>query len=224
LCEENIFNLFYLNHYMAKKVLSGFQAEKFLSKYLPVSIAQLVSSLKEIKIKVPLVLKIISKDALHKSDIGGVKIIKSQSEIKTAFNELMQIVKKRRINLEGIMVQKFAEGERLIIGIKKDPVFNHVILFGLGGIFTEVLDDTSIRKCPISIKDANEMISELKASKIFSGFRGKTLALPVLKKALVSVSKIPEKHKDLSELDINPFMLNERAGTVVDARIVFEKN
>jgi succinyl-CoA synthetase beta subunit len=211
-----------------KKVFTGFLAEKFLKKHINTSQSQLIKSnspkhLSKIKIKPPIVLKIISQDALHKSDIGGVKIIKNELELAPAFNELIKISKRRRIKLEGIMVQKYEEGESLIIGIKKDPIFSHVLLFGLGGIFTEVLEDTSIRKCPITDSDAEEMISDLKASKIFQGFRGKKYNLEVLKKALVSISKIPLKHKTLSELDINPFILNEKTGTVVDARIVFEK-
>ena len=119
------------------------------------------------------------------------------------------------------MVQKFVEGENLIIGIKKDEVFNHVILFGVGGIFTEIIDDISIRKCPINKHDAKEMIDELRARKIFYGFRGKKLNVELLKRILIKVSEIPNKHKDIEELDINPFILNEKDGKVVDARITF---
>ncbi len=206
---------------MKQKIFTGFAAEKFLSKYLSTSKNQLVHSAKEIKIKTPLVLKIISPDALHKSDIKGVRIIKNHSDIESEFNELIRIAKKRKLKLEGIMVQEFIEGEKLILGIKKDPTFNHIILFGLGGIFTEVLDDISTRKCPITISDADEMINELKASKIFHGFRGIKLNTDILKNTLVKLSKIPLKHKSISELDINPFILNEKSGIIVDARIVF---
>lgn len=206
-----------------KKVFTGFKSEKFLKKYINISNSQLVKKASKIKITPPLALKIISPDALHKSDIGGVIIVNNPSELESSFNKLLSLAKRKRIRLEGIMVQKFEAGEKLIIGIKKDPVFNHVILFGLGGIFTEVLADTSIRKCPITEADAEEMINELKASKIFYGFRGKKYNLTALKKSLVSISKIPTRHKTLSELDINPYILNEKTGTVVDARIVFER-
>lgn len=220
---QNIFNLRLVFNKMKKEVFTNYKAEKFLSKFLKVSKSQLVSSYNEIKIKPPLVLKIISKDALHKSDINGVSIVKNSSEVKKEFDKLISISKKRKLDLQGIMVQRYKEGEKIIIGIKKDSVFSHVLLFGLGGIFTEVLEDFSIRKCPITSKDADEMISELRASKIFYGFRNKKLNLKILKSALVSVSKIPLKHKTISELDINPYMLNEKSGVVVDARIVFEK-
>jgi succinyl-CoA synthetase beta subunit len=202
-------------------ILNDYKAEKFLSKHIPVAKSQLVKRGEEIRLKTPLVLKIISDQALHKTDIGGVKIVKSEMELTDSFNSLLSIAKRRRLKLDGVLVQEFHSGEQLIIGIKKDPVFGHVILFGLGGIFTEVLEDTSIRKCPISKFDALEMINELKAAKIFHGFRGKKLNLEILVKTLVAVSKLPEKHKKIKELDINPFMLNDKKGVVVDARIVF---
>jgi len=204
-----------------KEVYTGYKAEKLIGKFVPVSKSQLVYQIDQIKIKPPLVLKIISPDALHKSDIGGVRIIKRQDEIEPNFKDLLSIAKRRRIKLDGIMVQQFIEGEQLIIGIKKDPVFGHVILFGLGGIFTEILEDTSIRKCPINKYDAREMMDELKASKIFHGFRGRKLNVTLLRRTLIKVSEIPLKYKKIEELDINPFILNEKTGKVVDARIVF---
>ena len=208
---------------MSKKgVYTDYDAEKFLSKYVSISENQLVKSVDEIKIKAPLVLKIISHQALHKTEIGGVKIVKKQEDVHRAFDDLMRISKKHKIKLDGIMAQKFQEGEQLIIGLKKDPVFGHVILFGIGGIFTELFKDTSIRKCPITDKDAQEMMDELRSKELFYGFRGKNLNRKHLKDTLVKISKIPLKHKGIQELDINPFILNEKQGHVVDARIVFE--
>lgn len=207
---------------MKKGVLTDYEAEKFLAKYIKVSKNQLVQRPEEIKIKTPLALKIISKDALHKSDIGGVKIVKSQEEVEPAFSELLKIAKRKKLKLDGIMAQKFEKGTQLIIGIKKDPVFDHAILFGLGGIFTEVLKDTAVRKCPISKIDAEEMLSELKAAKIFEEFRGKKLNTRQLINDLIKISEIPKKHKNLRELDINPYMLDEKKGVAVDARAVFE--
>lgn len=205
-----------------KEVFNGYQAEQFLKKFISISKSQLVKAHTEIKIKPPLVLKIISDQALHKTEIGGVKIIKTKQEIMPAFNELITKARKHKLDLKGILVQEFIEGEQLIIGINRDPVFGHIILFGLGGIFTEVLEDTSIRKCPITENDAQEMIDELKARKIFYGFRGKKLNLPALKKTLVQISKVPTKYKTLKEMDINPYILNEKTGVPVDARISFE--
>ena len=204
-------------------IYNDYKAEKFLSKFIPIAKNQLVKKAEDIKIKPPMVLKIISDQALHKSDIGGVRIIKREEDLQEEFNDLLKIAKRRLLKLDGILVQEFYEGEQLIIGIKKDPVFNHIILFGVGGIFTEVFNDTSIRKCPITKEDAQEMIDELRARKIFYGFRGKKLNIEFLKKILVKVSEIPLKHKKIEELDINPFILNDKSGKVVDARIVFGK-
>jgi len=207
---------------LKEDVYTDYKAEKFLSKFVQVSKNQLVKNINQIKIKAPLVLKIISPQAIHKTEIKGIRIVKTNEEIEKNFNELLSISKRKKLKLDGIMVQQFYEGEQLIIGINKDSVFGHVILFGLGGIFTEVLDDTSIRKCPINLKDAQEMIDELKASKIFQGFRGKKLNIEILKRTLVKISQIPQRHKKIKELDINPFILNDKSGRVVDARIVFQ--
>lgn len=208
---------------MKKEVWNEFKAEKFLSKYLDVAKSQLVRKFEEIKIKAPCVLKIVSDDALHKTEIGGVKIVKEQKNLESDFNSLLDIARKKKLKIEGILVHEFVSGQELIIGINKDEVFGHVIVFGVGGIFTEVLKDTSMRKCPITRKDAEEMIFELRAKKIFEGFRGRKLNLEVLKKTLVKVSEIPLKNKAIVEMDINPYILNEKTGKVADARIVLAK-
>jgi len=192
------------------KILNSYEAQHFLEKYIDLPKSQLVNVLSEIKIQPPLVLKIISDQAIHKTEIKGVRIVNSNEQLVKEFNNLQILSKK--INIKGILVQEFIEGEQLIIGIKKDPVFNHVILFGLGGIYTELLKDTSIRKCPITEKDALEMINSLKSKELFT---------KLLIKTLVNISKIPSKHKDIQELDINPFILNEKEGKAVDIRIVF---
>lgn len=204
-----------------KRVFTGFESEKFLKKYVPVSKSQLVNNYERIKLKTPLVLKIMSKDAIHKTDIGGVVVVKTEDELEDNYNRLIRLSKKKNLKLDGIMVQEYFEGQNLIIGIKNDPVFGHVVLFGLGGIFTEILDDVSIRKCPINKHDAKEMIEELRAHKLFHGFRGIKLNTKLLEKTLINVSKIPLKNKSIAELDINPFILNSKKGAVIDARIVF---
>ena len=206
---------------MEKRFFTAHKSERFLAKYVPTSKSQLVQTPDKITLQVPLVLKIVSPQALHKSDIGGVRIIQSKNDLVPQFRDLLRTAHEHHLKLEGIMVQEYVEGEKIIIGIKKDPVFGHVILFGLGGIFTEVLEDVAIRKCPITIHDAEDMIHELRAAKIFNGFRGIELNTKLLKEVLVKVSHIPQKHKTITELDINPFILNAKTGKVVDARIVF---
>ncbi len=208
---------------MKQEVLSAYESEKFLNRYVQTPQSQLVRKFSEITLKAPLVLKIISPQAIHKTDLGLIRIVHNKSDVENAFNEIISEAKNNKLKIDGILVQEFIEGQQLIIGLKKDAVFNHVILFGLGGIFTEILEDVTIRKCPITPADAQSMIEELKSSKLFHGFRNIKLNIPLLKETLVSISKIPQKHKEIKELDINPFILNAKEGKAVDVRIVLEK-
>ena len=212
---------------MKKGVYTEFETEKFLSKYVKVAKRELVKTFKECesqsrKVGFPLVLKIISKDALHKSDIGGVVIVKNRLELEDSYNSLVKIVKKKKMKLEGIMVQEFVDGNYVLIGLKKDAVFGHAIALGAGGIYTEYLKDVTFRVCPISMKDASDMVNDLKLKDLLLGARGKSGNVDLLKKALVAVSKIPGKYPAIKELDINPFVLGPKVGKVVDARMVLE--
>ena len=203
----------------AESVLKGFPLAK---NELTKDINSAVRASKEIKF--PLVLKIYSKQIVHKSDIGGVKVIKDIEELKKEYIHLVNIAKKRKFKLSGILLQEFVQGKELIIGIKKDATFNHVIMFGIGGIYTEILKDVSFRICPITEHDAEAMINELKTKQLLLGARGeKPVDLKLLKSILVKVSKLPDKYKAISELDINPFIINDRIGKIVDIRIVMEK-
>ena len=208
---------------MKTEVLDSHKSQQLISKFINTPKSQILHSIKELTIKAPLVLKIISLDAIHKTEIGGVSIVHHENEIEKEFNNLILIARKNKLSLKGILAQEFIEGQQLIIGLKKDATFNHVILFGLGGIFTELLNDVSIRKCPISKEEAQGMINELKSRKLFEGFRNIQLNTNTLKESLVAISKIPQKHKNIKELDINPFILNNKEGKAVDVRIVIEK-
>ena len=211
---------------MQKEVFTEYKAEQFLSKYLPVAKNQLVQSLNEIdfnKFKFPLVLKLISPNALHKSDVGGVKFVHNKEELNKGFNNLIQLAKDKNFKLDGILIQEYREGHFIIVGGKKDPTFGQVMLVGAGGIFTEVMEDISIRACPITLNDAEEMINELKYSKVLKGYRGKEVNIKKLKHFLVKFSEVMNKNKDIIELDINPLIINEEIAEIIDARIVFQK-
>lgn len=208
---------------MKTEVLDASKSQELISKYLDVPETQIITSIKDLKIKAPLVMKILSPEAIHKTEIGGVSIVHRGEEVESSFNDLVSKAKDHKLKLKGILVQKFIEGQQLIIGLKKDATFNYVILFGLGGIFTELLQDVSIRKCPITKEEAQSMIEELKSRKLFEGFRNIKLNTDKLKQDLVEVSKIPEKNKIISELDINPYILNNKEGKAVDIRIILEK-
>jgi len=210
---------------MKEKVLAEYEAEKFLAKHLPVAKSVLVKSEKQLepslkKFHFPVVMKIISKDALHKSDIGGVIIVKKHEEAAGSYRELLK--KAKKIKLEGILLQEFVEGKEVIMGIKHDATFGHVIAFGIGGKYVEIFRDISFRVCPITKQDAEEMVDELKFGKFLFGARGeKTANREVLVRMLVKLSDLAKKNRKIKELDINPFMINDRTGKVADARIVF---
>jgi len=208
------------------KTLTEPKAEQLLSKYLPIADSILAKKAEEAKkfakkAKYPVILKLISPQALHKTEVEGIRKADSEEELEKEFNDLISIAKKKRLKLEGVLVQEFVKGTETIIGLKKDPAFGHVVVFGIGGVFVELLKDVSFRICPITDKDAESMIEELKAKKLLFGFRGaKPANIKALKNAIVAVSKIPEKHPEIEELDINPFMIDDKKGTVVDARII----
>ena len=201
------------------KIFAEKEAEDFLKKYVPVTKSDIVKN----KLwKPPFVLKLISKKALHKSDVGGVKIIKSKEDGEKALIELNSIAKKKKLSPYSIIIQEYLEGTELIVGIKKDDVFGHAIMLGTGGTLVELIKDVSFRVCPITEKDAQDMIDELKLKQLLYGFRGsKKVNINSLKKILVKISLLPEKLK-ISEMDINPLIINEKEAKVADARIVFD--
>jgi acyl-CoA synthetase (NDP forming) len=182
----------------------------------------------------PVVLKILSKDILHKSDAGGVKInLKSEDDVRAAFNEIMVNAKKygqeKGIDVDlsrGVFISDFADmGTEIIVGVTKDPQFGHALMVGLGGIFVEVLKDVSFRLIPFTEFDAREMLKELKAYKILEGIRGEAPRdVDALVKVMLSVSKMVEENPEIIELDCNPTFVYKvgKGALVVDARIIID--
>ena len=173
----------------------------------------------------PVVLKIVSPQVLHKSDAGGVLIdIKDEEGVREGYQKIMENVKAHAPDAEitGILVQEMAPwGTEIIVGSSKDPTFGSTIMFGLGGIFVEILKDVSFRLAPISKIDAEEMIDEIKARKILEGARGKP---PTDKEAIVEIllktSQMLMDCPEISELDMNPVLVYEKGAKIVDARII----
>ncbi|UCE11625.1 MAG: acetate--CoA ligase family protein [Candidatus Thorarchaeota archaeon] len=186
------------------------------------------------KIGFPVVLKILSKDILHKSDAGGVKLnLKNEDEVKTAFSEIMENAKgygkEKGIDVDlsrGVFITEFVEmGTEVIVGVTKDAQFGHALMFGLGGIFVEVLKDVTFRLIPLREIDAREMVSEIKAAKILEGVRGENPRdVEALIDVIMKVSKMVEENPDIIELDCNPTFIYEKGkgALVVDARILIE--
>jgi len=199
------------------KVLTSIEAEKFLSKYVPIAKSKFITKLEQIPNKFPVVLKIISPKALHKSDKGAVLISQNKEELKRYYNKLTELAKK--LKPAKILAQEYIQGQQIIIGIKKDPTFNHVIMLGIGGTLVELIKDVQFRMCPINENEAQDMIDQLKLNKLLKGYRDyKAININLLKQILVKLSKMPMKN--ISELDINPLIINNKEAKIVDARIV----
>jgi acetyl-CoA synthetase (ADP-forming) len=165
------------------------------------------------KIGYPVALKIFGSQIFHKVDIGGVKTkINNNEELSKAFSSLSEIK-----NIDGILVQKMEYGQEIFIGMKRDSQFGPVLMFGLGGIFVEILKDISTRICPVSEKEALSMIKEIKGYKILEGVRGrKGINIKKLIEIIVKVSQLSLKEKNIQEIDFNPLLANENEIKAVD--------
>ncbi len=170
----------------------------------------------------PVVMKLVSPKAVHKTDIGGVITgIHDELRAKRAYDELIYKSEKLKIPLRGVLVQEQFSGVELIIGVKKDHVFNQVIMIGVGGIFVELLKDVSFRVCPVNKKQVLSMINELRANKLLKGYRGvKGVNIDKLAGLISKVSRLAVD-KDLIEMDINPIIMKADKALIVDARIKF---
>ncbi|MEM2118086.1 MAG: acetate--CoA ligase family protein [Candidatus Bathyarchaeia archaeon] len=179
------------------------------------------------KIGYPVVLKIVSPDILHKSDVGGVIVnLKDAKEVRNAYKQILQNVKrhKAKAKITGILVQEMAPSStEIIVGAIKDPQFGPSIMFGLGGIFVEVLKDVTFRVAPITEDEAREMITEVKAYPLLKGYRNQPPAdIDAIVKILLNTSKLVMEHQEIKELDLNPIMVYEKGAKTVDARIILE--
>lgn len=175
----------------------------------------------------PVVLKIVSPDVLHKSDVGGVVLdLKNASDVEDAYKKIIANVKKHKpdAKIVGVLVQEMAPSStEIIVGATKDPQFGPALMFGLGGIFVEVLKDVTFRIAPITESDAREMITEVKAYPILKGYRGQpAVDVEAIVKILMNTSRLVMDHQEIKELDLNPIMVYEKGAKTVDARIIIE--
>ncbi len=177
----------------------------------------------------PAVVKVVSPDIVHKSDVGGVIIgLNSKEDIVKAVQAIRKNVAEKapRAKITGFLIQKMMpKGIEVIVGAIRDPVFDAAVMFGLGGIFVEVLRDVSFRVAPVTKEDALEMIREIKAAKILQGYRGEPPRdLEALADIIVKVSKLMLDIKEVSEMDINPIISYEKGAYAVDARFILRVN
>ena len=178
---------------------------------------------KATEIGFPLVAKVVSPEILHKTDVKGVKVgIKSGSEAEAVFSEMYDRLSKQ-YQIKGILLEKMVPpGIEIIIGLQNDAQFGPVLMVGLGGIFTEVFQDVSFRVLPINENDAEEMLTDLKGSKLLKGFRGsEAIDIGVLKDALMNIGRLGiDLAPYFESVDFNPVILYPRDYCVVDAKII----
>jgi acetate---CoA ligase (ADP-forming) subunit beta len=177
------------------------------------------------KLGYPVVLKVSSPDIIHKTDAGGILLnLEDEEEVRRGYRSIMKSARKynKKARINGVDVFKMIpKGTELIVGLKKDPQFGPVIMFGLGGIFVEVLEDVSFRLAPITRKDAREMMREIKGYRILEGIRGEKPAnVKAIEDTLLRFSELVMKKPDIKELDINPLFAYDNKVVAGDVRII----
>ena len=175
----------------------------------------------------PVVMKIVSPDILHKSDAGGVRVgVKDDAEVSAAYNAIRANALRynRDADIWGVAVQEMVKpGREVILGVTHDAQFGHLIMFGLGGIYVEVLKDVSFRLAPLTRTEADAMVHEIRSFPLLAGVRGQPPAdLAAVVDALLRVSQLVTDFPEIIELDVNPLVVNPHGGgaTAVDARII----
>lgn len=207
-------------------VLSEHESKELLSHYkIPVAREMIAKTEGELMkaasdIGYPLVMKGCSPDLTHKTEQGLVKVdLRNDEEARVAFQEIMNNMKDQQ---KAVLVQELVRGSReLMVGMTRDAQFGPCVMFGLGGIFTEILKDVSFRVAPIEKRDAKEMMQEIKGHKILENVRGMPAAdLEELSEILIRVGEIGLDNDAIKEIDVNPLILSGSNPVAVDALVV----
>ncbi|RNJ78215.1 MAG: acyl-CoA synthetase, partial [Nitrosopumilus sp. H8] len=180
------------------------------------------------RIGFPIVMKVVSPQILHKTDVGGVKVgIDNVADVKKTFADMHgRLSRKKGVEVKGILLEKMVpKGVELIVGIQNDAQFGPIIMVGMGGIMTEVMKDVAFRMLPITTTDARSMLNELKGSKLLKGFRGSApIDMGMLAKMLTQIGKLGVEHADyINSIDFNPVIAYPKSHYVVDAKIILNK-
>lgn len=178
------------------------------------------SDLKNLGLKFPVALKVCSNKILHKTDVGGVKLnIKDKDELLKAFKEF-----KKKFPEENLLVDQMEEkGVEIIIGLVQDPTFGLSIMYGIGGIYTELYKDVAFRVVPIDKYDAEQMVDEIKGKEILEGFRNIPANKKLVIDLLLKVSKIGKELIDyIDQMDLNPVFVYGEDLCVVDAKLILK--
>jgi len=207
-----------------RKVLREDEAKSILRAYgIPTTDFHLVKSLEELnglELRFPVALKVCSEDILHKTEVGGVKL--NLGSIEDVKKELENMINK--FPDTSFLIEPMEKGNfELIIGLLRDATFGLTIMTGIGGILTELYKDVSFRVVPINEYDAQEMLEDLKARKLFEGFRGLETDKKMIVNLLQKVSRLGEDlNQKIDQMDLNPILVRERDAVVVDAKLLLK--
>ncbi len=217
-----------------KKFLTGLDAYDFLANFdLPLARTAFAREKGELasvcrRIGFPLAIKVVSPQILHKSDVGGVIVnLRNIEEARSGYDQILDNIHRKSPDavVEGVLVQEMAEPSvEVIVGGVRDPQFGPVVMFGVGGILTEIIKDVSFRIAPISEQDALKMVHEIRSKQILFGSRGTPPAdISSITGILVKVSKIMAEYPEISALDLNPVIVYEKGAKLIDVRILIEE-
>ncbi len=205
-----------LSEYESKLVLKS-AGINITKEILVLSKKEAIAAAKEIGY--PVVMKGCSHNLTHKTELGMVKLdISNDDELSINYDEITSV----DMELEGVLIQNTISGRReFVIGLHRDPQFGPCVMFGLGGIYTEVLQDATFRVAPLTEEDAAEMIEEIKAKELLGAFRGDiAVDKKALIKALVGIGDIGVKFESISEIDVNPLIISNGMPIAVDGLVV----
>lgn len=213
-----------LDEQAGKALLAAYGVTVPLSVVVP-GAAEVANALA--KLRLPVVVKVISPDLLHKSDAGGVRVgLGTAAEVEETIRDMMRAPAIAAARVDGFLIEEMAPaGQEIVVGGVRDPQFGPLLMVGLGGIFVEVLADVSFRICPITRRDAEEMLDELKGAPLLRGARGRkpasrTAIIDVLLKVGGVDGLLLAHQHDIAEADINPVIVSEHGAVAVDARFV----
>jgi len=215
--------------------LTEAESKELLSNYaIPIAKNAIAGSAVEAsrlaqKIGFPVVMKILSPDILHKTDIGGVEVgINNREQAKRAYEKLIRSAKKHApgAKIHGIFIEAMSKKRyELLVGCKKDPVFGPAIVFGMGGVAVEVFKDTNIGLPPLNMALAKRMIEGTKIHKLLKGYRGMPgVDIESIQFLLYKFAYLVSDFPEIKELDINPFAVDESGGVVLDAKVILDEN
>jgi acetate---CoA ligase (ADP-forming) subunit beta len=177
------------------------------------------------KLGLPVALKIVSPGIIHKSDVGGVRLhLTSFSQVSKAYKEMLARVQSSlpQATITGVSVQKMAKpGVEVVAGLTRDRTFGPVMMFGLGGVFVEMLNDVAFRAVPLQPNDAQARWREMRGFPTLQGFRGPPpVDLYALEDILLKLSTLAKQRPDIHEIDLNPVLAYPSGAVAVDARII----